>query len=105
MYVPKWLLKILASSEEAGVYVMMTERGRQIFITGHPEYDTDTLKNEYLRDKAAGKEIGLPINYFEDNDETKKPVNSWRSAANLLYSNWLNYFVYQTTPYNIEEIQ
>ena len=98
-------IKILASSEEAGVYVMMTERGRQIFITGHPEYDTDTLKNEYLRDKAAGKEIGLPINYFEDNDETKKPVNSWRSAANLLYSNWLNYFVYQTTPYNIEEIQ
>ena len=98
-------VKILASSEEAGVYVMMTERGRQIFITGHPEYDTDTLKNEYLRDKAAGKEIGLPINYFEDNDETKKPVNSWRSAANLLYSNWLNYFVYQTTPYNIEEIQ
>ena len=98
-------LKILASSEEAGVYIMMTDRGRQIFITGHPEYDTDTLKNEYLRDKSAGKEIEIPKNYFEDNDETKRPINSWRSAANLLYSNWLNYFVYQTTPYNIEEIQ
>lgn len=98
-------LKILASSEEAGVYIMTTDKGRQIFITGHPEYDTDTLKNEYLRDKAAGKEIEIPKNYFEDNDETKQAINSWRSAANLLYSNWLNYFVYQTTPYNIEEIQ
>ena len=98
-------LKILASSEEAGVYIITTDKGRQIYVTGHPEYDTDTLKNEYLRDKAAGKKIDIPKNYFENNDETKAPINSWRSAANLLYSNWLNYFVYQTTPYNIDEIQ
>ncbi len=98
-------LKILASSKEAGVYIITTDRGRQIFVTGHPEYDTDTLKKEYLRDKAAGEPISIPKNYFEDNDDKKQPINSWRSAANLLYSNWLNYFVYQTTPYNIEEIQ
>ena len=98
-------LKILASSEKAGVYIISTDKGRQIFITGHPEYDTDTLKNEYLRDKTAGKKIDIPENYFKDNDETKPAINSWRSAANLLYSNWLNYFVYQTTPYNIDEIQ
>ena len=98
-------LKILASSKDAGVYIISTDKGRQIFVTGHPEYDTDTLKNEYLRDLKAGKKINIPQNYFENNDETKPPVNSWRSSANLLYSNWLNYFVYQTTPYNIEEIQ
>ena len=98
-------LKILASSKDAGVYIISTDKGRQIFVTGHPEYDTDTLKNEYLRDLKAGKKISIPQNYFENNDETKPPVNSWRSSANLLYSNWLNYFVYQTTPYNIEEIQ
>ena len=98
-------LKILASSKEAGVYIISTDRGRQIFVTGHPEYDTDTLKKEYLRDKKAGLPIEVPKNYFEDNDENKEPINSWRGSANLLYSNWLNYFVYQTTPYNIEEIQ
>ena len=98
-------LRILASSKDAGVYIISTDRGRQIFVTGHPEYDTDTLKNEYLRDLKAGKKIQIPKNYFKNNDETKPPVNSWRSSANLLYSNWLNYFVYQTTPYNIEEIE
>ncbi|MCR4693521.1 MAG: homoserine O-succinyltransferase [Firmicutes bacterium] len=98
-------LKILASSKEAGVYIISTDKGRQIFVTGHPEYDTDTLKNEYLRDLQAGKKIQMPKNYFENDDEKKPPINSWRSSANLLYSNWLNYFVYQTTPYNIEEIQ
>ena len=98
-------LKILASSPLAGVYIISTDKGRQIFVTGHPEYDTDTLKKEYLRDKAAGENIHIPRNYFEDNDENKMPINTWRSSANLLYSNWLNYFVYQTTPYNIEEIQ
>ena len=98
-------LKILASSKEAGVYIMTTDKGRQIFITGHPEYDTDTLKKEYLRDKSANEPISIPKNYFEDNDVEKQPINSWRSAANLLYSNWLNYFVYQTTPYNIDEIE
>ena len=98
-------LKILASSKEAGVYIISTDRGRQIFVTGHPEYDTDTLKKEYLRDKEAGLPITIPKNYFEDNDDEKQPINSWRSSANLLYSNWLNYFVYQTTPYNIDEIE
>ncbi len=98
-------IRILASSPEAGVFACMTERGRQVFITGHSEYDADTLKKEYLRDKNAGIPIDLPKNYFPDDDDTKDPVVSWRSCANLLYSNWLNYLVYQTTPYNIEEIQ
>lgn len=98
-------LKILASSDEAGVYVISTDLGRQIFVTGHSEYDADTLKNEYLRDKNSGLEIEIPKNYFPDDDETKEPLMTWRSHANLLYSNWLNYFVYQTTPYNIEDIE
>ncbi len=97
-------LKILASSEKAGVYVISTDKGRQIFVTGHSEYDGDTLKNEYLRDKNAGLDISVPENYFPGNDDTKPPIVSWRSHANLLYSNWLNYFVYQTTPYDIDEI-
>ena len=98
-------LKILASSEEAGVFVCSTDKGRQIFVTGHSEYDADTLKNEYLRDKNAGLPIDLPKNYFPDDDDTKEPVVKWRSCANLFYTNWLNYFVYQSTPYNIEEIE
>ena len=97
-------LKILSVSEEAGVYAVATDRGRQIFITGHSEYDAETLEKEYLRDKNAGLKIEMPVNYYPDNDDTKRPVNSWRSHANLLYSNWLNYFVYQTTPYDITEI-
>ena len=97
-------LKILASSEEAGVYTVATERGKQIFITGHSEYDADTLKNEYLRDKNAGLPIDVPKNYFPNDDDTKEPVVRWRSHANLIYSNWLNYFVYQITPFNIDEI-
>ena len=98
-------LKILASSEEAGVYACMTKRGRQIFVTGHSEYDADTLKKEYLRDKSQGLSIDVPKNYFPDDDDTKEPVVTWRSSANLMYYNWLNYFVYQTTPYNIDEIK
>lgn len=98
-------LKILASSDEAGVYIVSTENGKQIFVTGHSEYDTDTLKNEYFRDKDGGLKIKIPKNYFPDNDITKAPLNTWRSHANLLYSNWLNYFVYQTTPYDIEKIK
>lgn len=97
-------LKILASSEEAGVYAVSTERGKQIFITGHSEYDPDTLKKEYLRDKNAGLDIEVPKNYFPNDDDTKEPIVRWRSHANLIYSNWLNYFVYQLTPYNIDEI-
>ncbi len=98
-------LKILSSSEKAGVYVVSTDKGRQIFVTGHSEYDADTLNKEYLRDKNAGLPIYVPENYFEDDDDSKPPKVTWRSHANLLYSNWLNYFVYQTTPYNIDEIE
>ncbi len=98
-------LKILSSSDEAGVFVVSTDKGRQIFVTGHSEYDADTLKNEYFRDKNAGLPIDIPKNYFPDDDDTKEPIVKWRSCANLLYTNWLNYFVYQSTPYNIEEIE
>ena len=98
-------LKILASSEEAGVFVVSTERGRQIFVTGHSEYDADTLKKEYLRDKGKGLKIAVPKNYFPNDDDTKEPIVRWRSCANLFYSNWLNYFVYQATPYDITKIQ
>lgn len=97
-------LKILASSDEAGLYAIMTPQGRQIFITGHSEYDGDTLMHEYLRDVTLGRDIDVPQNYFPDDDPTKEPVVNWRSHANLLYSNWLNYFVYQTTPYDITKI-
>ena len=98
-------LKIISSSKEAGVFVVATDRGRQIFVTGHSEYDADTLKREYLRDKNAGLPISVPKNYFPNDDDTKEPVVRWRSCANLFYSNWLNYFVYQTTPYDITKIQ
>lgn len=97
-------LKILSTSKEAGVYAVATEKGKQIFITGHSEYDADTLKREYLRDKNAGLPIDIPVNYFPDDDDTKQPKVTWRSSANLQYSNWLNYFVYQTTPYDITTI-
>ncbi len=98
-------LKVLASSEEAGIYAISTKNGKQIFITGHSEYDADTLKNEYLRDVGEGKPIEIPKNYFPCDNPKKSPIVSWRSHANLLYSNWLNYFVYQTTPYDIEKIK
>ncbi|MBR2721626.1 MAG: homoserine O-succinyltransferase [Clostridia bacterium] len=98
-------LKILASSEQAGVFAISTRNGRQIFITGHPEYDAQTLNREYVRDVKAGKPIEIPFHYFPEDDPTREPLVTWRSAANLLYSNWLNYFVYQTTPYNIEDIK
>ena len=98
-------LKILSSSPEAGIFVVATDKGRQIFVTGHSEYDANTLKNEYMRDKEAGLPIDVPKNYFPDDDDTKEPIVRWRSCANLLYSNWLNYFVYQTTPYDINDIE
>ena len=98
-------IKILASSEEAGVYAMATAEGRQIFITGHSEYDANTLANEYFRDLGEGKPIEIPKNYFPDDNPENEPVVTWRTHANLLYSNWLNYFVYQTTPYDIEQIK
>jgi homoserine O-succinyltransferase len=99
-----WDLRIIASSDEAGVYAVQTKGGRQIFVTGHSEYDPETLKTEYLRDKNLGLPIAVPKNYFPDDDDTKDPIVKWRSHANLLFSNWLNYFVYQTTPYDIMTI-
>lgn len=97
-------LKILSESDEAGVYVISTNGGRQLFITGHSEYDPETLAQEYWRDKRAGLDIQVPKNYFPNDDDTKPPVCTWRSSANLLYSNWLNYFVYQQTPYDARNI-
>lgn len=98
-------LKILASSDEAGLFAVSTDGGKQIFVFGHSEYDRDTLKNEYMRDKNQGLEIKVPKNYFPDDDDTKEPIVSWRASAHLIYANWLNYFVYQNTPYDIEEIK
>ena len=97
-------LKILASSEEAGVYAAITENGKQVYIMGHSEYDPRTLEKEYLRDKKAGLSIEVPKNYYPDDDDMKEPLVTWRSHANLLYANWLNYMVYQTTPYDLKEI-
>ncbi len=97
-------LKIIASSEEAGVYAIHTDGGKQVFIMGHSEYDPRTLEKEYLRDKNAGLEIAVPKNYYPGDDDTKDPLVTWRAHANLLYSNWLNYFVYQTSPYDITKI-
>ena len=98
-------LKILASSEEAGVYAVITPRGKQVFLTGHSEYDADTLGKEYRRDKALGINPKVPKNYYPDDDDTKAPMVSWRAHATLLFTNWLNYFVYQTTPYDIDKIK
>ena len=97
-------LRILASSEEAGVYAVATKGGRQIFVTGHSEYDPETLEKEYLRDKNLGLPIDVPKNYYPGDDDTQLPMVRWRGHANLLFSNWLNYFVYQTTPYDIMSI-
>jgi len=97
-------LKILASSKEAGIYALSTEGGRQVFITGHSEYDAETLQDEYLRDKKAGMNPHVPVNYYPGDDDTKPPMVTWRSHANLLYQNWLNYYVYQTTPFDINTI-
>lgn len=92
-------LTILAESEEAGVFLTMTEDGKQIFVMGHPEYDRMTLHNEYMRDKNKGLPIQVPKNYYPEDDCEQKPLLQWRSHANNLYTNWLNYYVYQMTPY------
>ncbi len=97
-------LKILASSPEAGIFAVSTKHGRQIFITGHTEYDADTLYNEYKRDLDEGLPIHMPVNYFPNDKVTKNIPVTWRSSANLLFSNWINYFVYQETPYLLSEI-
>lgn len=97
-------LEILAKSRDAGVYIVTAKSERQFFISGHPEYDQMTLAKEYFRDINKGMDINIPRNYFPDDNPNNAPLVKWRSHANLLYSNWLNYFVYQTTPYNIDEI-
>ena len=98
-------LKVLASSPEAGVYAVKNEGSTQVFLMGHAEYDRDTLKREYLRDVAAGIDIQVPKNYCPDDDPKRDPIVTWRSCAHLLYANWLNYCVYQTTPYDISPIK
>ncbi|MDD2981220.1 MAG: homoserine O-succinyltransferase [Hespellia sp.] len=94
-------ITILASSEQAGVFLCMAEEGKQIFVMGHPEYDRITLDTEYKRDKAKGMDIKMPVNYYPDDDPENKPVLTWRAHANNLYTNWLNYYVYQATPYDL----
>ncbi len=95
-------MTILAESEEAGVFLCMTEGGRQIFVMGHPEYDRMTLHNEYMRDKEKGLDTAIPKNYYENDDCVRRPLLTWRSHANIFYTNWLNYYVYQQTPYEWE---
>lgn len=98
-------LELMASSEEAGVYIVIAREGRQIFVTGHSEYDPETLKGEYDRDISQGKSINVPDNYYPDDDPTQPPIVRWRGHANLLFSNWLNYYVYQETPYDISKAE
>jgi len=98
-------LEILSESEEAGVYIVVARQGRQVFVTGHSEYDPFTLKQEYERDIAKGLDIDLPKNYFPQDDPTRVPKVTWRSHANLLFSNWLNYYVYQETPYDLSKLE
>lgn len=95
-------LRILSDSEEAGVYIVSDVEGRRIFVTGHSEYDADTLAKEYFRDRDKGLPIKVPVNYFPDDDPEKKPEVSWRAHSTLLFTNWLNYYVYQGTPYDLE---
>ena len=95
-------LKIMSISEEAGVHIVCDQDGRQFFVTGHSEYDAETLRLEYERDCQKGLHPDVPRHYFPQDDPSKTPKNIWRSHAHLLYTNWLNYFVYQTTPYDID---
>ncbi|HHW48658.1 MAG TPA: homoserine O-succinyltransferase [Clostridiaceae bacterium] len=98
-------LEILSESEESGVYLVARKDGRQIFVTGHSEYDPLTLKQEYERDKAKGLDISIPKYYFPGDDPSNQPLVNWRGHANLLFSNWLNYYVYQETPYDLNELK
>lgn len=96
-------LKVLADSDEAGIYIVLGDGGKEIFVMGHPEYDRLTLDQEYKRDIDKGIEPDLPVNYYPDDDCNRRPLLSWRSHANNLYTNWLNYYVYQITPYDLNE--
>jgi len=97
-------LEVVAVSDEVGLYIVKSVDSRRFFVFGHPEYDTDTLKLEYERDVKRGIDPEIPTNYFPDDDPTRTPLNVWRSQAQLLYTNWLNYYVYQTTPYDLEKV-
>ena len=97
-------LEIVADSSEAGLYVIMAKDGRRIFVTGHSEYDPLTLKSEYDRDVKKGLPIHVPVNYYPNDDPTRQPNVRWRGHSNLLFANWLNYYVYQVTPYDPNEI-
>lgn len=97
-------LRIIAESDESGVGIVMARGGREFFITGHLEYAANTLDNEYKRDRGVRADVGIPLNYYRDNNPDMPPVVTWRSAGNLLYSNWINYYVYQETPYDINLI-
>ena len=98
-------LRMLAYSDVAGPMLLSTDSGRQIFVIGHPEYDKYTLDAEYRRDIGRGKEIAVPVNYYPDDDPDKPPIFRWRAHGHLLYTNWLNYYVYQNTPYNLDDLQ
>ncbi len=98
-------LEILSESDEAGIYIVASKDGSQIFVSGHSEYDRFTLQQEYMRDISKGLNISVPKNYFPEDDPNKEPIVRWKSHANLLFSNWLNYYVYQATPYVLEEIR
>ena len=97
-------LKILAESDEAGVFICISEGGKQVFVTGHPEYDRYTLDSEYKRDMGKGLNPKIPYNYYPDDNPKNRPLLQWRSHSINLYSNWLNYYVYQITPYDVEDI-
>ena len=97
-------LKVLAQSDKAGIFAVATDKGRQIFFTGHAEYDLETLDAEYRRDIKAGLPVPVPENYYVNNDPTAGPRMTWRAHAHLIFANWLNYFVYQETPYDLQEI-
>lgn len=97
-------LSLIAKSDEAGPYIIAAKDSRMLFVTGHSEYDYDTLAKEYFRDRDKGLPIDIPVNYFPDDNPEKRPLNVWRGHANLLFSNWLNYFVYQNTPYDLSSL-
>ena len=97
-------LSVIAESPESGVSIVMARGGREFYVTGHLEYAPDTLDREYRRDLGVRDDVGVPVNYYRDNNPELEPVVTWRAHANLLYSNWINYYIYQETPYDIDEI-
>ena len=98
-------LSLIAESDESGVSIVMARGGREFFITGHLEYSPDTLDKEYRRDKDIRDDVDMPVNYYKDDDPSQSPLVTWRAHANLFYNNWINYYVYQETPYDINKIE